>query len=79
MIISDLHPFVQAEFGPENKWKLFEDQEPLFFPAYHTRTEDYLQAVGAAGAEVLAALDIAMKNEGEVFPGALVVWARKPG
>ena len=60
-------------------WGLFEGEEPLFFPNYHSQVEDYLQAVKSAGAEVLAVLDIPLKLKGEVFPGALVVWAKKSG
>jgi hypothetical protein len=60
-------------------WELVEGKEPLFFPSYHSQVEDYLQAMKSAGAEVLAALDIPLKLRGEVFPGALVVWAKKSG
>jgi ubiquinone/menaquinone biosynthesis C-methylase UbiE len=79
LVISDLHPVVQAEEGPDRMLELVEGKEPLFFPSYHSQVEDYLQATKSAGAEVLAALDIPLKLRGEVFPGALVVWAKKLG
>lgn len=79
LVISDAHPFVQAEGGPDRMLELVEGKEPLFFPSYHSQVEDYLQATKSAGAEVLAALDIPLKLRGEVFPGALVVWAKKLG
>ena len=77
LVISDAHPVVQAEGGPDRMLELVEGKEPLFFPSYHSQVEDYLQAMKSAGADVLAALDIPLKLRGEVFPGALVVWAKK--
>jgi ubiquinone/menaquinone biosynthesis C-methylase UbiE len=76
LVISDAHPVVQAEGGPDRMLELVEGKEPLFFPSYHSQVEDYLQAMKSAGAEVLAALDIPLKLRGEVFPGALVVGRR---
>ena len=76
--VSDLHPSVQAEFGPDFEDELVEGQGPLFFPNYHFKVEAYLEGVTLAGGEVVAALDVPMENQGEVFPGALVVWARRP-
>ena len=36
LIITDLHPFVQHELGPEHQWELVEGQETVFFPNYHS-------------------------------------------
>lgn len=78
LIVTDLHPSVQEEMGPNERWKVIEKQRPVFFPNYHAGVEDYRQAAKSAGADVLALLDVPMKLKRELFPGALVVWARKP-
>lgn len=77
LIVTDLHPFVQAEFGPDFEMGLVDGHGPLYFPNYHGEEADYTEAVEAAGGQVMAALDVAIENKGEVFPGVLVVWARK--
>jgi ubiquinone/menaquinone biosynthesis C-methylase UbiE len=77
LILTDLHPFVQAEFGPDYETGLVKGHGPLYFPNYHADVADYTEAVEAAGGRVVAALDVAIENKGEVFPGVLVVWARK--
>jgi hypothetical protein len=78
LIISDLHPSVQAEFGPDFETGIVEGKGQLYFPNYHSRVEDYLEGVEQAGGEVVAAIDIPLESKGEVFPGALIVWAKKP-
>jgi ubiquinone/menaquinone biosynthesis C-methylase UbiE len=78
LIITDLHPSVQEEMGTDRRWKVIEKQRAVFFPNYHARVEDYRQATEAVGAQVVALLDIPMKLGRELFPGALLVWARKP-
>ena len=75
LIISDLHPEIQALMGPDYK-ELIQGKE-RFFPAHHSHVEDYTQAIQSAGAEVIAAIDIPMETQRGVAPGALVVWARK--
>jgi ubiquinone/menaquinone biosynthesis C-methylase UbiE len=77
LIITDLHPFVQDEIGPDNWCELIEGHGPVFFPNYHSQVDDYLEAMELVGAEVMAALDIPMKLTGELFPGALIIWAKK--
>jgi ubiquinone/menaquinone biosynthesis C-methylase UbiE len=79
LIITDLHPSVQEELGTNRRWKVIEKKRPVFFPNYHTRVEDYREATESVGAQVLALLDVPMKLGRELFPGALLVWARKPG
>jgi SAM-dependent methyltransferase len=44
------------------------------FPNYHGEISEYLDSLDAAGAELLAAIDIPMTNS---RPGTLVVFARK--
>jgi len=75
LIISDLHPEIQATMGPDHK-ELIQGEE-RFFPTYHSQVEDYLQVVKLAGAEVIAAIDIPLETQRGVIPGALIVWARK--
>ena len=77
LIITDLHPFVQEEMGPDNWCELIAGHEALFFPNYHSQVYDYLEAMDLVGAKVIAALDIPMKLRGELFPGALIIWAKK--
>ena len=76
LILSDLHPSIQADFGPDGKEDIAGERR--HFPAYHTQVADYVQGVKSAGAEVVAAIDVPLEVEREVRPGALVVWARKP-
>ena len=78
LIITDLHPFVQREMGPEHRWELIEGETPVFFPNCHSDTEDYRTTMEKIGAKIMAILDIPMKLAEEVFPGALIVWAKKP-
>jgi ubiquinone/menaquinone biosynthesis C-methylase UbiE len=75
LIISDLHPEIQATMGPDYK-ELIQGEE-RFFPVYHSRVEDYLEAVKLAGAEVMDVIDIPMETQRGLVPGALVVWAKK--
>lgn len=79
LIVTDLHPFVQKELGPNHQWELIQGQEPVFFPNYHSSVDDYLAAMDKVGAKILAALDIPMKLKDELLPGALLVWGIKPG
>ena len=73
------HPLVQHEIGPENRWELVEGEEPVFFPNYHSNVDDYLKALELDGTKIVAVLDIPMKLKGELFEGALIVWAKKSG
>jgi ubiquinone/menaquinone biosynthesis C-methylase UbiE len=75
LIISDLHPEIQAMMGPDHK-ELIQGEE-RFFPAHHSHVEDYLEAVKLAGAEVIAAIDIPRETQRGLVPGALIVWAKK--
>jgi ubiquinone/menaquinone biosynthesis C-methylase UbiE len=77
LIITDLHPFAQNGMGSEYEWELIEGQAPVFFPNFHSNVDDYLEAVKLAGTELVAVLDIPMNFKEELFPGALIVWARK--
>ena len=77
LIITDLHPFVQRELGPEHQWEIVEGQTPVFFPNYHASTGDYLEALELPEVEIVAVLDIPMKLHEELFPGALILWAKK--
>ena len=79
LIITDLHPFVQHELGPEHQWELVEGQETVFFPNYHSSVDEYLTVMDMIGSKTLAILDIPMKLKHELFPGALLVWGMKPG
>lgn len=78
LIISDLHPYVQAEFGPDFETQIVEGEDGLFFPNFHSEVSDYLDALRTSGGEIVTAFDVPLQNKGEVFPGALVIWARKP-
>jgi ubiquinone/menaquinone biosynthesis C-methylase UbiE len=75
LIVSDLHPQIQATMGPEHK-ELIEGEE-RFFPTYHPHVDDYLTAVKQAGAELIAAIDIPMDTQQGLVTGALIVWAKK--
>ena len=77
LIISDLHPFVQEEFGPEFETGIVEGEGLFYFPNYHTEVSSYLGAVESSGGEIVTALDVPLQNKGEVFPGGLIIWARK--
>jgi len=80
LIISDLHPEMQAEFGPDFYSEHVEGEGPLFFPNYHPQVDDYLQAIKLAGAEIVAVQDISQfKLQGKMFTAALLIWAKKPG
>jgi ubiquinone/menaquinone biosynthesis C-methylase UbiE len=80
LIISDLHPEIQAVFGPDFCSEHVEGEGPLFFPNYHSQVDDYLQAVNSAGAEIMAVRDISqLELRGKMFPGALLIWAKKLG
>jgi ubiquinone/menaquinone biosynthesis C-methylase UbiE len=78
LIITDLHPFVQREMGPKHRWELIKGETPVFFPNCHSDTKDYQTTMEKIGAKIMAILDIPMKLEEEIFPGALIVWAKKP-
>jgi ubiquinone/menaquinone biosynthesis C-methylase UbiE len=75
LIISDLHPEIQATMGPEHK-ELIEGEE-RFFPTYHPQVEDYLIAVKQSGAELIAAIDVPMDTQQGLVTGALIIWAKK--
>lgn len=78
LIVTDLHPFVQEELGPDHHWEIVEGQEPVFFPNYHTSVDDYLIGMEMNGSKTIAVLDIPMKLNDELFPGCLLIWALKP-
>jgi ubiquinone/menaquinone biosynthesis C-methylase UbiE len=93
LIISDLHPNIQKLWGPdytavikdgrllisgaekdaEDAWQC--QQVP--FPQYHGNISEYLDSIKAAGAEVLAAIDVPMEQGLGLLPGPLVIFARK--
>ncbi len=76
LIISDIHPNIQAEWGPDHKLYLHGEEIP--FPAYHTDINEYIDAVTAAGAEVQAVIDVPMQQQRGLLPGPFVLLARKP-
>ena len=79
LIVSDIHPEIQAVSGPDCYSELVEGEGPLFFPNYHSQVDDYLQAVKSAGAEIMAVRDISqLRLRGKKYPGALLIWAKKP-
>ena len=75
LVITDLHPEIQARMGPDHKEDI--EGEERFFPNYHAQVDEYLHAVRQAGAEVIAALDIPLETQRGVVSGGLMVWARK--
>lgn len=80
LIISDLHPWFQANCGVQYEIELEGEHYP--YPLYHTQIEDYERAVKLSGAEVLAVLDVPSRwipPEGEqvAVPGAMILWAKK--
>jgi ubiquinone/menaquinone biosynthesis C-methylase UbiE len=75
LIISDLHPEIQATMGPDHK-ELIQGEE-RFFPTHHSHVDNYLKAVKLAGAEVIASIDIPMDTQQGLIAGALIVWAKK--
>lgn len=77
LIISDLHPQIQELFDEFSEF--IEGEGPLFLPNYHSRVDDYLEAVTNAGAEILNVRNISeLEISGNKMPGALLIWARKP-
>jgi ubiquinone/menaquinone biosynthesis C-methylase UbiE len=92
LIISDLHPNIQKLLGPDytavirdgrllsNMEKDAEDArqcQQVPFPQYHGDVNEYLESIKAAGAEVLAAIDVPMEQRMGLLPGPLVIFARK--
>jgi len=93
LIISDLHPDIQKQWGTgctaavKDGRLVIGDyaqglegtlQSPqLPFPQYHGSVDEYVDGIEAAGAEVLAAIDVPMEQIRGLFPGPLVVLARK--
>jgi ubiquinone/menaquinone biosynthesis C-methylase UbiE len=76
MIISDAHPDIQAEWGPNNKIPF--EGRLLSYPAYHAHVADYEQAVKHAGCALIASIDVPMQQtQRGLATGALVVLARK--
>jgi hypothetical protein len=69
---------VQAEFGPDFETRIVEGEDGLFFPNYHAEVSDYLDAVQTVGGEIIATFDVPLQNKDEIFPGALVILARRP-
>ena len=75
LIISDIHPNIQAEWGPNHKLFLHGNEIP--FPAYHESINEYIDAVTAAGAQVQAVIDVPMQQQRGLLPGPFVLLARK--
>ena len=73
LIISDLHPEIQAMMGPCHQ-EIIQGKE-RFFPAYHPQVDDYLEAVKLTGAEVLSVIEVPMETERGQMPGALIICA----
>ncbi len=78
LIISDLHPEIQALMGPDCYTEHIEGEGPLFFPNYHSEVDDYLRALKSAGAEIMAAQNISeLEIPGEkILPGGLLISAK---
>jgi ubiquinone/menaquinone biosynthesis C-methylase UbiE len=81
LIISDIHPYFQAIYGPENEVELIPGRT-FHYPNYHDSLDAYTDPVHKTGATLLAALDITSRwipPEGAqvAVPGALIVWAQK--
>jgi len=75
LIISDLHPDIQKAWGPN--YTMVVDGQEVPFPNYHGDIREYLDSLDAAGAELLAAIDVPMQQQRGLFPGPLVIFARK--
>jgi ubiquinone/menaquinone biosynthesis C-methylase UbiE len=75
LIITDLHPQMQASLGP--CYKVVIAGKERFFPNHHTSVEEYTDTLETVGANVVAAIDIPKLRQG-VEPGGLLVWAKKP-
>ena len=75
LIVSDLHPDIQKVWGPNFTTTIQGQEVP--FPNYHGDITEYLHSVRAAGAEVLATIDIPMQQQRGLFPGPMVILARK--
>jgi ubiquinone/menaquinone biosynthesis C-methylase UbiE len=54
------------------------DAREVPFPNYHDNVEAYVDAVKSAGADLLAAIDVPMQQLRGLYPGPLVVFARRP-
>ncbi len=80
LLISDMHPYFQAIFGPE--WTLEVDETHHYFPAFHAEIDAYTDALRAADAEVVMALETPSdwqppKTPNVAVPGVLIVWAKR--
>jgi len=76
LVISSVHPDIQAAWGPV--YALYVEEQELRFPVHHPRVEDYTDALDAAALEVLAAIDVPMQQSMRgLATGALVVFCRK--
>jgi len=75
LVITDLHPQMQAELGPYYKTDIAGKER--FFPNYHMSVEKYTDTLEAIGVNIVAAIDIPKLRQG-VEPGDLLVWAKKP-
>ena len=76
LIISDIHPNIQAAWGPDYKLYLHGDEIP--FPQYHGNINEYIDAVTAAGAQIQAIIDVPMQQQLGLLPGPFVLLARRP-
>ena len=75
LIITDMHPNIQKAWGPDYMTEIQGRQVP--FPAYHGDIDEYLDSIKAAGAELLAAIDVPMQQRLGLLPGPMVILARK--
>ena len=80
LVVSDLHPHFQKTYGADYQIEIA--GKPYAYPLFHYAVDDYTDALKAAGAAVLAALDVptqfrAPSGERVTEPGALVIWAKK--
>jgi len=76
LIISDLHPDIQACWGPDSTTEINGAEFP--FPSYHSSTQEYEAAAVSAGLDVVAVVDVPMQQERGLFPGPFVMLAAKP-
>ena len=90
LIISDMHPNIQRLWGPDKIAAIqggslstadcvedCDESQRVPFPNYHGEIDEYLDSIRAAGAEVLAAIDVPLQQIRGLLPGPMVILARK--
>jgi ubiquinone/menaquinone biosynthesis C-methylase UbiE len=84
LIISDLHPYLQAHRGPDFYDEELVPGQELYFPNFHGHVDNYLMPLKRARATIVACLDapymVLSEQEQEEYiaiPGVLVLWAQK--